>query len=143
LRYALLLVPIVCLALFAQSCPSDGTGLSCGSCGSREAWGSERVISRTGTTRVVPEGAGLFITAVIEYEDTSLVSVHYSLVESSDVSLWLTDVSGEPLRLITDGYHEFGNHMATFPAEDLSPGMYTIRLDAMEATAYCRIFLLR
>lgn len=136
------LFAVAALTLQAQTCPSDGGGTGCGSCSSETISGSP-VITRTGTTVVVPPGLGLFINTVIEEEGSTEIKVSYSIVDNSEVALGLYDMEGRLIRLIADGFHEMGNHLVWFDAQDLEPGMYLLRLDALGGYAWNRIYLLR
>jgi hypothetical protein len=127
--------------VFAQSCPGDG-GSGCGSCGSQQIISSQGVMSSMGPVTVVPAGTGIHINALVEDQENSELTVSFSVEDSSFVSVGLLDMTGEPLILIADGFYDPGNYRATFSTEDLEPGMYMLRVDALGGYAFARVYIL-
>lgn len=143
MKTTLLLLKIALLTLAAESVSRNPPGPGCFSCGEFAHPGPYTVVSRSGSTTVIPEGTGIHFYSVVEYQDVSEVSVHFALLDSSDVTLELADMSGETLMLIAEGVYGPGNYREVFSSEELSRGMYIIQLDALEGSAYTRIYLLR
>ncbi|MBN2587206.1 MAG: hypothetical protein JXA64_04535 [Candidatus Fermentibacteraceae bacterium] len=143
MKTTLLLLAVSALTLSAQSCPGGGGSTGCGSCTDREVLYPGSVATRMGPVTVVPEGIGVHINGVLEDEDSPEVTVSFSVEDSSFVSVGLTDMAGEPLILITDGFYDPGNYRATFSAGELEPGIYILRVDALGGYAFATIYLFR
>ncbi len=56
-------------------------------------------------------------------------TVSYNLPKATTVSLRLYDLSGQQVRTLIDGYNQAGAHTANLTANNLSSGLYFIKLD--------------
>lgn len=142
MKITAILLGIMAVTLSAQSCPDTGAGADCGSCGSTDQPASSVRISRTGATTVVPEGTGIHFYSVTQDMEASRVSISFALQDTSPVNLALTDMDGNIVMDIAEGYYEPGNYLELFDTEGLSSGMYIVRLDALGGTGYTVIYLL-
>jgi len=72
--------------------------------------------------------AGEPLLAVSENPVASSAGIHFSLPESSDISLFVLDINGRVVAHIQEGAATTGEHYATWDAADLPTGCYTVVL---------------
>jgi hypothetical protein len=70
-------------------------------------------------------------------------SVSFTLREPSSVRLALYDVAGREVHVLTEGPREAGEHRIPIRRDDVSPGVYFLRLSAEETAAISRIVFVR
>ncbi len=73
----------------------------------------------------------------------SSVTVEYSLEGSSHVNLSVFDLSGKKVESLIDGRMNAGNHSAVWSPEDVSSGIYIVRLFSENGAGVLKVLLLR
>jgi hypothetical protein len=70
-------------------------------------------------------------------------AISYELRAASHISLKIYDTAGRLVATLVDGWHEAGEHKATFDGSSLSSGLYLLRLQAGEFSAAQKMVLLK
>jgi lysophospholipase L1-like esterase len=72
-----------------------------------------------------------------------VTQIRYSVPESGPVSLTVSNVLGETIATLFDGFQEAGDHRATFDGNGLSDGVYFYRLQAGPVTISKKCLLMK
>ena len=69
--------------------------------------------------------------------------INFGLTTSGTVTLGVYDLSGRLVETIADGVLQQGDHTVTFEGAGLNSGVYLIRLENSDRTAFTRVILIR
>jgi len=73
----------------------------------------------------------------------STTRITYSLPEAAIVNLTLFDISGREVASIVNGYRKAGVYEANISAENLSSGLYFIKLDDSKQIVTRKLMLIK
>ena len=74
---------------------------------------------------------------------STCTSINFGLTTSGTVTLGVYDLSGRLVETIADGVLQQGDHTVTFEGAGLNSGVYLIRLENSDRTAFTRVILIR
>lgn len=70
-------------------------------------------------------------------------TIHYSVVEGTDIKLTVYDVSGKEVAVLVNGYKPAGNYSINFFDQELSSGVYYYRISMNEFTQTRKMILMK
>jgi len=73
----------------------------------------------------------------------SLTKLTYGLPEASLISIRVYDVSGRLMAVLVDGQQSAGHHSVVWNAQELSSGVYLVRIDAANFSTVRKVALIR
>ena len=100
--------------------------------------------------RLVPDASGLEggevqfnLEVPIPNPFSVCTNITFRMPTSGTVALCVYDLSGRLVETIADGVLQQGDHTVTFEGAGLNSGVYLIRLENSERTAFTRVILIR
>jgi len=70
-------------------------------------------------------------------------TIHYSVIEGTDIKLTVYDVSGKEVAVLVNGYKPAGNYSINFSDQELSSGVYYYRISMNEFTQTRKMILMK
>ena len=70
-------------------------------------------------------------------------SIEFTVPEMMSVKLNVFDIQGRLVQRVAEGIYEIGTHKVTFNGDNLSSGLYFVRLDAGGFSEYTKVMLLK
>ena len=71
------------------------------------------------------------------------VSLEYSILEKTDISMQVYDISGRLIKTLVQGYCDSGTYLVNWLAPDLSAGVYFVRLNTSCGVATGKLILVK
>lgn len=70
-------------------------------------------------------------------------TISYNLNKASDVVLSVFDLTGRQLRILANGYHQQGNYRTVWHGENMTAGVYLIRMETSDYSTMRKVALVK